>query len=213
MLSWIKSEWNVSKTLIAINVLVFIAMFLYDPTISSYTLVLFGAKFNPAIDIGQYYRFLTAAFIHLDIFHLLLNSMALGILGPMVEKVFGKARFLAIYLGAAIMGTALSYAFNPAISAGASGAIFGLLGTHVYLFLRKPKVYLSVFGKDFLILLGINILIGFSSPGIDNLGHLGGLFGGLLLASAFGIASDPIPQKIAFLSLPAFAILFWFLAF
>ncbi len=87
-----------------------------------------GAKVNEAIAIGQTWRLFTAMFIHIGVFHLLVNLYALYALGPLVEGYFGHARFLAIYLVGGLFGSLASYAFSDAVSAGASGAIFGLAG-------------------------------------------------------------------------------------
>lgn len=199
----------ISHIIIVINVVIFILMLLTDPSISNQTLVEFGAKYNPLIEAGEIYRLVAAAFLHVDIPHLLFNSFALYIIGPGVESLFGKPRFLLIYLGSAIMGTAMSYAFSMSISAGASGAIFGLLGSHVYLFLRKPSAYLKLYGKDFLIMIGINLLIGFSASNIDNFGHIGGLIGGVLIAPLTGISGEKFPRVQGLLPVLIYLILLW----
>ncbi len=201
---------TVTHVLIAINVIVFILMFLSDPGISNQTLVNFGAKFNPLIDSGEYYRLLTAAFVHVDIPHILFNCFALYILGPIIESLFGKSRFLAIYFASAVMGTAMSYAFSQSISAGASGAIFGLLGTHMYLFARHRSNYLKIFGKDFLVMIGLNLLIGITSSNIDNFGHIGGLIGGFLFAPLVGINHEKFPKTIGLLTFAIYLGLMWF---
>jgi rhomboid protease GluP len=199
-------DFKVSHLLIAINVALFSIMFITDFTLSNYTLVLFGAKYNPLIEAGQFYRLLTAAFVHADLQHLLFNCFALYFIGPVVESLFGKWRFLPIYLASAIMGTAMSYAFSDSLSVGASGAIFGLLGSHVYLFLRNPSTYLKVYGKDFLIMIGLNLLLGLSVSNIDNFGHLGGLLGGLLIAPLTGIEHEKFPRKIGLITLGVYVV-------
>lgn len=199
----------ISHLIIVINVLIFTVMLLTDPSLSNLTLVQFGAKYNPLIEAGQIYRLVTAAFLHVDIPHLLFNSFALYIIGPAVESLFGKSRFLLIYLGSAVMGTAMSYAFSSSISAGASGAIFGLLGAHVYLFLRKPSAYLKLYGKDFLIMIGLNLLIGFSTSNIDNFGHIGGLIGGVLIAPLTGISGEKFPRIFGLLTASIYLFMIW----
>lgn len=185
-----------TRTLLAINVAVFVAMIaagflLYNTFNGSEDmriLVLFGAKVNELIALGQTWRLFTAMFLHIGVFHLLFNLYALNALGPLVEGYFGHVRFLAIYLIAGLFGSLASYAFSPVPSAGASGAIFGLAGATTVYFLR----YRENFGargrailQNMLLIIGINLVFGLTAPGIDNWGHVGGLVGGALVA--FGL--------------------------
>lgn len=149
------------------------------------TLLIFGAKFNPLIQDGQIWRLLTAVFLHIGIIHLLFNLFALNVLGPMVEGYFGHVRFAAIYFMSGIFGSLASYAFSGALSAGASGAIFGLAGATIVYFVR----YRNNFGdrgqstlQSMLAFTVINFIFGLSVNGIDNWGHFGGLVGGILTA-------------------------------
>ena len=127
-------------------------------------------------------------FIHIGVFHLLFNLYALYALGPLVEGYYGHVRFLAIYLIAGLFGSLASYAFSPVPSAGASGAIFGLAGAIIVYFVR----YRENFGargrailQNMLLIIGINLVFGFTMSGIDNWGHIGGLVGGAVVA--FGL--------------------------
>lgn len=148
-----------------------------------------GAKYILGLVDGEYWRFVTPIFVHIGIVHFLLNSFGLYVIGPQLEEIFGRRWFLAIYLGAGICGNACSAVANIAVSAGASGALFGLLGAGYYLerVVRKKieqhtgrKVRRGVFGM----LVVINIVIGFIIPGIDNAAHIGGLVAGIALANA-----------------------------
>ena len=95
----------------------------------TYALLVLGAKFNPLIDAGQWWRLLTPMVLHGSMLHLLFNTYALYVLGPQVESTFGTARFLAVYLVSGLAGSVASYVWNAdALSVGASGAIFGLFG-------------------------------------------------------------------------------------
>lgn len=148
-------------------------------------LVDFGAKINLAIARGQTWRLFTAMFLHIGVIHLLFNLYALNALGPMVEGYYGHIRFTAIYVLAGLTGSLASYAFSPAASAGASGAVFGLAGAIIVYFLR----YRENFGargrailQNMLLIIGINLVFGFSTRGIDNWGHIGGLIGGAIVA-------------------------------
>jgi len=172
----------------AINILVWGAMTLLGGSQNTMVLVLFGAKVNELIIAGQYWRLLTACFIHIGITHLAFNVYALYAFGRQVEGRFGRHRFVALYLISGLCGSVLSFVGNDALSAGASGAIFGLLGATITYYLR----YRQEFGesgkkqlRSLLLVAGFNLFWGFSSPGIDNLGHIGGLLGGLALGWAY----------------------------
>jgi len=155
-----------------------------NATTNTCMLLLFGAKFNLFIQAGQYWRLITPIFLHIGIFHLLVNMFALRILGSDIESLFGTGRFLIIYLVSGVGGTIASMVFNSSISAGASGAIFGLIGAEaVFLYINRHS--LGLFSDQRLqSLLGIiiiNLLFGFATPGIDNAGHIGGLLTGALV--------------------------------
>ena len=97
------------------------------------TLLMFGANYGPLIKAGEVYRLLTASFLHIGVFHLFFNMLALYQVGNEIEKYYGANKFLIIYLVSAIVGSLTSMLFNPAyISAGASGAIFGLFGSLLF---------------------------------------------------------------------------------
>lgn len=149
-----------------------------------YTLVMLGAKENTLILSGEYWRLLTPVFLHIGIVHLLLNSYALNIFGREVEGLFGSVRFAVIYLLAGIAGTLLSFAFSPSVAAGASGAIFGVIGA-MAAFLIQNRQTLGEQGKKHLQslagMIGINLVLGFTLAGIDNYGHMGGLISGFIL--------------------------------
>ena len=143
----------------------------------------FGAKENGAIAAGQYWRLLTAAFLHGGIVHLLVNSYSLFVLGSLTEPVLGRARFLATFLVSAVTGSLASWAFNSAIGVGASGAIFGLLGTALYLSWRGTTARIPPTALRSLGMWTVyNLVFGFVTPTIDNAAHLGGLTGGILCA-------------------------------
>ncbi|MDK2867946.1 MAG: rhomboid protease GluP [Clostridiales bacterium] len=182
-------QLTLTEWLIGINVVMYAITFIVDATVGNALLHL-GAKVNFLVAGGQYYRLLTSMFLHAGITHLIFNMMALYILGRDIERFFGKGKFLAIYFGAGLLGSALSYLTVDAVSVGASGAIFGLMGANLYLYKRNPMVYKRIYGTDLLILIGINLLIGFVRPNIDIAGHIGGLIGGFLLAESLGLKNE-----------------------
>ena len=175
----------VTYILLIINIFVFVFPMLMG-TSDSVTNAF--ASYGPFVKMGEYYRLLTASFLHANIAHLLFNMYALWIIGMQLESFIGKWRFLVVYLFSAISGSLLSVAVTPnAVSVGASGAIFGLLGALLY-FGYHYRVYLGTVIKSQIIpLIVINLLLGFAVPGIDNAAHIGGLIGGALMMIGVGV--------------------------
>ncbi len=136
---------------------------------------------------GEYYRLFTGMFLHANLVHLLFNMYALYIIGSQLEGFLGRYKYLAVYILSGLGGSVLSIFFSNGFSVGASGAIFGLLGSLLY-FGYHYRVYLETVVKSQIIpLILINLFIGFSFPGIDNSAHIGGLIGGVLSTMAVGI--------------------------
>ncbi|MED5372487.1 MAG: rhomboid family intramembrane serine protease [Myxococcota bacterium] len=153
---------------------------------SAGTLLLFGAREHGMVASGEYWRLLSCIFLHGDGLHILLNGLALFGLGRLCEAVWGGLRMAAIFLFAGLCGSLLSQAGGTELSVGASGGVFGLLGAGVVFGLRAkdalPPGLRRVFGRGLAPWIVINLAIGLFVPRIDNLGHLGGLFGGVLIA-------------------------------
>jgi len=174
--------------LLAANLIVFLAMTALGGSENVNILVFFGAKYNPAIAAGEYWRLLTSCFVHVGIIHLLFNSYALYSFGSEVERRFGRARFLSLYLLSGIGGSTLSFLGSPRLAAGASGAIFGLVGAMIA-YLATYREQFGGWGKrqlsSVLLVAGYNLIWGFIAPGIDNYAHVGGLLVGLLLGWAY----------------------------
>ncbi|MGM0378312.1 MAG: rhomboid family intramembrane serine protease [Bacillota bacterium] len=207
---------SLSEYLIGINIFIYIIMNFYHLLIeNNFTKVLitFGAKINYLIAEGQYFRFLTPIFIHINLYHIAFNCLALYIIGRDLENIFGKKKFLIIYFFSGIISTVGSFMFNNSISAGASGAIFGLLGCHLFLYLNYKEIYKKLYGNSFLVLIAINIAFGFINSRIDNVGHIGGLLAGLLIASIVDIKKYKLLIKrqllLGFTVLLLFFISFW----
>jgi len=125
-----------------------------------------------------------------------------------VERIFGRFRFLVIYFFAGFTGSLLSFIANDSISAGASGAIFGCFGALLYFSLSDRRAFFSTIGVNILMLIGINLLIGFTAENIDNAGHIGGLIGGFLAAGIVGFPRQRSGGKRV-LYLLATAFLVW----
>lgn len=174
--------------IIIINVIVFLLMYILGSGSTSIsTLISFGAHYNPLIKAGEYYRLITSIFIHIGVLHLLCNLYALYIIGPQIESFYGKIKYIIIYLFSGVMGGLLSMLFETSISAGASGAIFGLLGALLY-FGYHYRIYLGTVIKSQIIpVILLNLLLGFMLSGINNAAHIGGLIGGVLISMALGV--------------------------
>lgn len=171
----------VTIILTAINIIVFILMTLAGGSTKRSVLILFGAKVNELILQGQYWRLFTSMFIHIGFLHLAFNLYALWILGSFCEERFGRWRFLFIYLLSGIGGSLASFYFTDALSAGASGAIFGIMGALVSYTWKQPQLWKSGFGKNLIVIIVINLVFGLVQPQIDISAHLGGLILGLII--------------------------------
>jgi membrane associated rhomboid family serine protease len=183
----------VSKVLIGINVVVYALQVVIGPTLEHRFWLIAGPVFDVrlgetvGVADGEYWRLLTAAFLHGSVIHLALNMYALYLFGPPLEAAFGRARFLALYVVAALGGSAASYAVaSPGQpSLGASGAVFGLLGAFFVVNRRLRRD-----SSGLLVLLAINLAYGFIAPNIDWRAHLGGLVTGALCAVALAYAPE-----------------------
>ena len=179
----------VTYFLIAINIIIFLLTYALSGTnLNSLQLIRFGGVFDVLIKNGEFWRLLTGTFLHAGIIHLLVNMYSLYLIGTQVETYIGKWKFLSIYLISAISGSLMSCVFNlNTVSVGASGAIFGLLGSLIY-FGYHYRLYLgSVLRNQIIPIIICNLLLGFMIPGVDNGAHIGGLIGGYLSTMAIGI--------------------------
>lgn len=165
---------------ILLNILMFIILELSGGSTNIETLIQNGAKYNPAIMDGEWWRLVTSIFLHIGTLHLVMNMIALYYLGIIVERIYGSGRFLVIYFLSGIGGSLTSFAFNVNISAGASGALFGLFGALLFFGLIHKRLFQQTLGKNIIFILIINLVIGIFIPQIDMGAHLGGLIGGFL---------------------------------
>ncbi len=171
--------------LILINVIIYVLM--YHMGYERYFIENYSVWGYGIIKNNEFYRLITGAFLHGDIFHLLFNMYALFVIGTQIESFMGKAKYLIIYFFSAIVGSLFSIVLNNTISIGASGAIFGLLGSLLY-FGYHYRVYLGgVIKSQILPLIIINLAIGFLGENIDNFAHIGGLVGGILITMSIGV--------------------------
>lgn len=185
---------TVNKVMIGLNLLMFAATFVFGLVVyNTWTgpvdirvLYLLGMKSNADILNGEVWRLLTAMFLHIGPTHLISNLVGLFMLGPILEGHLGHWRFAAIYLIGGLFGSVASYAFSPALSAGASGAVFALLGATVFYFFRFRQNF-GARGREILqsmlVVLVLNLVLGGTVANVDNWGHIGGLLGGLLVVA------------------------------
>jgi membrane associated rhomboid family serine protease len=207
----------VTKTLIGINVVVFVATSAsgMNPISGNGTSSLFNhlALIPAAVGAGQWYRLFTAAFLHFEIFHIGFNMYALFLIGPPLEAALGRMRFIVLYLLAGIGGSILSVALGPVgeHAAGASGAIFGLFGAF-YVVARHRNLATN----GIVITIVANLIFTFAIPNIDWRGHVGGLVTGAAIALIYARAPyGPMRDRVQAAGVAVVAVLlaaFGFLA-
>ena len=170
----------VTYALIGINTIIFVISMIIN------ILPLFAVN-RYFIVHGEYYRLITAMFFHNGILHLMFNMYSLYVIGTQLESFLGKVKYLIVYLLSGLAGSVLSIFFSNSFSVGASGAIFGLLGSLLY-FGYHYRVYLdSVIKSQIIPLIVLNLSLGFMLRGIDNWAHIGGLIGGIFSTMGVGI--------------------------
>lgn len=211
----------VASTLLVVN----IAMFLVELAVGASGLTFLGgdprklfelgATFPPAIVHGQYWRLITAMFLHAGVIHLAFNMYALYLYGYLIEQTFGSLRFLVIYFVCGFLASVASFAFTDpltlTVGVGASGAIFGLLGAWVAFNYRRREMRFHRGNlQGAMVLIAINLVLGFSIAGIDNLAHIGGLVAGVVaggIAEGFGSRSSRLAvQVVGFAALIAIGV-------
>lgn len=174
--------------LIAVNVMVFLALSFQGMTEDAQFMLEHGAMYVPYMIKGEeYYRLFTSMFMHFDMDHLLNNMLMLAVIGWNLEYEIGKIKFLIIYFGSGLCGSVLSAIGDVmtgqyAVSAGASGAVFGIVGALLYVALRNRGQIGDISGKGLIFMIILSLYYGFQSSGVDNLAHIGGLAAGFLLA-------------------------------
>ena len=190
----------ITSILISVNVVIFMLMYsLGDGSQNTKTLIDFGANYVKLTKAGEYYRLITSAFLHIGVIHLLLNMYSLYIVGTQIEYFYGKIKYLIIYIFSAIMGSLFTIVLSGSntVAAGASGAIFGLLGSLLY-FGYNYRGYIgnAIVGQIIPVIL-LNLFVGFTTPGIGNAAHIGGLIGGFIISYMFGLDNNSKSRKIS----------------
>lgn len=180
----------VTYVLIALNIIIFVLMYLFgNGSEDIRTLIEFGALNKTLVLNGEIFRLFTSAFLHIGVIHLFCNMYALYILGKDIESFFGKYKFLFMYIISALVGSFISIIFMDeyVVSAGASGAIFGLMGALLYFGYNYRVTLNNSINKQIIPVILLNLLIGFTTSGVNNFAHLGGLLGGYIASMAVGV--------------------------
>lgn len=181
----------VTITLAVINVLVFLVLSFGGQTEDAYYMLNHGAMYTPLILQGEYYRMFTSIFLHFGIEHLMNNMITLVVFGYNLEPVLGSVKTAILFVISGLGGNVLSLItelaeINPAVSAGASGAIFGLTGSLLCLTIIHRGCIGDVTRRGMIIMVALSLYNGCTSKGIDNMAHIGGLVTGILLTLIVG---------------------------
>ncbi len=177
-----------NKVLVALNVVVFLALEFMGDTENSAFMLAHGALFPvEVLADGEWYRLFTCMFLHFGIRHLGNNMVVLFFLGDNLERALGHVKYVILYVASGLCASALSLAMmlrtgDFAVSAGASGAIFGVIGAMIYVLVRNQGRLEDLTAKRLIFMAALSLYFGFTSTGVDNYAHLGGLLSGILLA-------------------------------
>ncbi|MCD6449547.1 MAG: rhomboid family intramembrane serine protease [Thermotogaceae bacterium] len=175
---------RVTTFLIVVNVVLYLAMLIFGRRFGPYDFLVFGAQYGPLVSQGQWFRIVTALFVHGGILHIAFNMYALYQLGYIIEMVYGEWKMLIIYFISGIAGNiATQFFYYNSLSVGASGAIFGLAGAiFITGYKEETAYYMKSLAMGVLPMIIINVIYGFI-PGshINNAAHIGGLIAGILL--------------------------------
>lgn len=186
--SFLRSRQPVNLMIVAVNILVFLALSFVGNLENADFMLQHGACYTPfVVQRHEYYRLLTSMFLHFGFEHLINNMIILIFLGDTLELLAGKFRYLLIYLAGGIAGNIISTAWDMrtgeyAVSAGASGAVFAVIGALIFLVLRSKGRIEGMTGRRLIFMAVLSILEGLTSSGVDNIAHIGGLAAGFLLA-------------------------------
>ena len=187
VLEEIKKE-PVTTILILINIVIFFLVEITGSSENTMHMLECGAAYTPYIlEQGEYYRIFTCMFLHFGMEHLANNMLVLFVLGQRLEPIAGKIKFLLIYLLGGMGGSLLSVYMDIrkqeyAISAGASGAVFAVMGAMIYVLLRNRGRVADLSAKQILVMAVFSVYLGFAAGGVDNAAHVGGMIFGFVMA-------------------------------
>ncbi len=179
---------KVTYILIIINIIVYLFLEITDNTESAEFMMEHGAIYPPRIlEDGEYWRLITATFMHFGLPHLLNNMVILASAGQILERAMGKWKFLILYILAGIGGSTLSYSQMLSsgeyrVAAGASGAVFGIMGALAWIVILHKGKYETLTGKGLVLMIALCLYYGVTAGNIDNWGHIGGLVMGFVIS-------------------------------
>ena len=179
----------VTAGLILLNILVFLIVEFTGSSQNTMHMLDCGAAYTPMIiQGGEYYRLFTCMFLHFGIYHIANNMLVLFVLGQRLEPVVGKIKFILIYLLGGLGGNIFSFitemkSADYAVSAGASGAVFAVMGAMLYVVIRNHGRIQDISVRQMMIMAGFSLYFGFTSTGVDNAAHVGGMVCGFILAA------------------------------
>jgi len=185
--AFIKSRGICNLLMIGTNIVVFIILGIMGSTTNTMFMVTHGAMYVPwVIERGMWYTVFTSMFLHFGFSHLANNMIVLYIVGDNLERAVGHWKYLVIYLAGGLCGNLLSLenslrTEDYAVSAGASGAIFAVIGALLYIVIRNKGRLEDLSSMQLLLIIGCTLYCGFVNTGIDNAAHIGGLLGGIVL--------------------------------
>ena len=187
LIDFLKSRKKMNLLMVTVNIVIFLAFSVMGDTQDGYFMLDHGACFSPYVQNGEYYRLFTSMFLHFGVYHLVNNMICLIFLGDQLEAVVGPVKYLLIYIVGGLAGNILSVALEvrageAAISAGASGAIFAVIGALLYIVIRNRGRLGELSGRRLAIMTILSVGQGFMDTGTDNAAHIGGLIGGFILA-------------------------------
>jgi rhomboid protease GluP len=174
--------------LIIINCIIFLIMEILGDTQSAWFMMEHGGIYPlKIVEEGEYWRFLSAMFLHFGFDHLLNNMVMLGAAGRILEKELGRFKYFLLYIIAGIGGGLLSFfqmmhSGDYAVAAGASGAIFGIVGALCWIVILHKGRFKSLTGRGLLIMIALCLYYGLTTKDVDNWGHIGGLLMGFVMA-------------------------------
>ena len=178
----------VTALLILLNTLIFLIVEFAGGSENGQHMLECGAVYAPLIiEQGQWYRMITSMFLHFGAPHLINNMLVLFVLGQRLEPVTGKMKFLLIYILGGLGGNLISLIWdmrtgNYSLSAGASGAVFAVMGGMIYVIIRHRGRVADLNMKQMLLMAAFSLYFGFASGGVDNAAHAGGLLCGFIAA-------------------------------
>ncbi|MBR4027457.1 MAG: rhomboid family intramembrane serine protease [Lachnospiraceae bacterium] len=182
---------SITIGLIIFNIIVFFILEFMGDTESAVFMMEHGAVYPPyIIEAKEYWRLLTATYMHFGFKHLLNNMVLLGSAGRILEEAIGKVKFLSLYILSGLGGSILSYlqmvhSGEYSVSAGASGAIFGIIGALLWIVIVNQGRYQTLTGNGMLFMIGLCLYYGITAGNVDNWGHIGGCIMGFLISILF----------------------------